>query len=770
VLRSIHPADRASLAILAVIVATLAVGLPAGVAPAALLASQLGVHTVLLLAYGGLALWLPERRPGVAAPARGLAVILVMGVLYGTLATVSFAAVPWQADALLDRLDRWLFLGVSPALLADALASPVLVELLAFFYAAYIPFLYFSILLGLAGRRGGERDVFVTSFALLYAMAYMGYLFVPARGPIVELAGAYDGPLAGGPFLRLVRDTIDGAGGPHGAFPSLHVGASFLVMWFELRHRNRLRGLIYVPLVLAIAAATVVLRYHWVVDLLAGVALALLASWWAERLVSRWIRVGMDAAVPPSAPASSAMAPTPAYRLARGAWRMAIAGFFRRVDVQGAERVPPGPVLLVPNHANALVDPLLILTRLRRPVTLTAKSTLRRNPLLRPMIRALDVVEFHRRSDVDQGAEPERNAHVMRDVVARLRRGAAVCLFPEGISHSDPSMRPFRTGAARIALDYEAAAGAGAPPLRIVPVGLHYERKDRFRSAAALVFGEPLDVQDWRAARGADAQALTLELEERVRSLTLNFAAARESQAMLFAAELLDAGLPPAPLGLEPPERPEQLARTVLRLQRGAARLAEEEPRLLEALEARAGRLRRRLAALGVAPAELYLPLDGWRSAFFVVREAELALVGAPLAAWGWLNHALPYGVVRALTRRMSSDADHVASNAVFLSLPVFPLFWLLQTAAVAWLAGGWWAASYLLSLPLTGAIALLWRDRMGGALRRVRTWITLLRHPGRQREARDEVDAISGELRRLAARLEPHASAEQVTFRGTDR
>ena len=61
-----------------------------------------------------------------------------------------------------------------------------------------------------------------------------------------------------------------------------------------------------------------------------------------------------------------------------------------------------------------------------------------------------------------------------------LRNGAMVAVFPEGISHDEVSLQPLKTGAARIAL--EAAAAAGAEDLVTVAVGLVYERKARFRS------------------------------------------------------------------------------------------------------------------------------------------------------------------------------------------------------------------------------------------------------------------------------------------------
>ena len=124
------------------------------------------------------------------------------------------------------------------------------------------------------------------AFALLYGASFMGYLFVPARGPVVSMAGVFAGPLEGGAFHALILRSIELAGGPHGAFPSLHVGASCLAAIVDFRHGDRLRALIYVPLVLSICVATVALRYHYVVDIVAGAGLA----YAAVSLAERWVR------------------------------------------------------------------------------------------------------------------------------------------------------------------------------------------------------------------------------------------------------------------------------------------------------------------------------------------------------------------------------------------------------------------------------------------------------------------------------------------------
>ena len=216
------------------------------------------------------------------------------------------------------------------------------------------------------------------------------------------------------------------------------------------------------------------------------------------------------------------------YRILRAIFGIAVRMFFRRIEVQGIENVPgSGPVLLLPNHPNALVDALVILVNLDRPVSLTAKSTLADNPLLKFFIRMTNVILLHRKQDVREGADPSRNVRAIEECCQRLEHGGAVCLFPEGQSHSDPDLRPFRWGAARIALEFQQAADT-SEPLTIIPVGLNFLHKDQFRSDVWLRFGNPLDVQAWiRDNPEGDAALLTAAIEERVRELEEPYAEGR---------------------------------------------------------------------------------------------------------------------------------------------------------------------------------------------------------------------------------------------------
>jgi membrane-associated phospholipid phosphatase len=112
---------------------------------------------------------------------------------------------------------------------------------------------------------------------------------VPAFGPVVSYAGRYQGPLQGGPFLHLVLASVEGGGAMKDVFPSMHTGGS---VWFALfaLHRARLDRRWRVPAALAVFVAanivvsTVVLRWHYAVDVLAGIALASVVAFAAAQI------------------------------------------------------------------------------------------------------------------------------------------------------------------------------------------------------------------------------------------------------------------------------------------------------------------------------------------------------------------------------------------------------------------------------------------------------------------------------------------------------
>ena len=239
------------------------------------------VHAGILAAFV-IAIGIAASRPSATwSPwLRSIATVATLLTLYLTIWKPAFVAMGGGRDALLADIDQWLFGGHDPVLSVAARVTPFAVEFFSFIYGWFIPYIYLSTFLGCFGRPEEERRVFLFGLSLTYALSYLGYLFVPAHGPILHFEFARE--LQGGFFHGLVVSSIEAAGGPHGAFPSLHVGATIYLTLFDLRH-NRLRGMTYVPVAILIAVATIVLRYHFVVDLIAGLLIASAGLYVAEK-------------------------------------------------------------------------------------------------------------------------------------------------------------------------------------------------------------------------------------------------------------------------------------------------------------------------------------------------------------------------------------------------------------------------------------------------------------------------------------------------------
>lgn len=400
-----------------------------------------------------------------------------------------------------------------------------------------------------------------------------------------------------------------------------------------------------------------------------------------------------------------AAAPT----LAQSGWRRfcraMTAIFYRRRETSGLENLPPrGPVILCANHVNALVDAVVIQASCPRPVHPLARSGLYRNPLLRPLLRLIQAVPVYRRRPGQEKAAAA-NEDSFRRCHELLDDGRVILIFPEGQSHSDPMLRPLKTGAARLALGFHERRGV-VPA--VVPVGLTFPQKGRFRSELLVQYGRPLRL-DPAALAGEDAvPRLTGAVVEGLRRVTLNVESWQDLDLMRLLERFFllrdgrrDGATAP---GRSLTERFQSLQRLIeahrwLRLTR------PDEVRVFRERLKRFERLCRRY---GVDDYHLHLRYRPALVAQFLARSLAFALLVFPLALWGLASSALPYLATRGMTRLTARGRDQYDTAGMLFGLLFFLVFWGGQTAAVLWLWGAWASALYAASLPLSAAVALM--------------------------------------------------------------
>ena len=166
--------------------------------------------------------------------------------------------------------------------------------------------------------------------------------------------------------------------------------------------------------------------------------------------------------------------------------RFATSLLLRRVEVADLDRLPRGrPVLLVANHFNGFVDPLVIASALGRLPRFVAKDALRSVPVRSAsLLRAAGVVFVRRREDRARRRGQQRGR--LRRVPSRPRRARHGRHLPRGHHPRPAPLDPIKTGAARIALG---ARAAGANDLVVVPVGLTFPDKVALRASALVQIG-----------------------------------------------------------------------------------------------------------------------------------------------------------------------------------------------------------------------------------------------------------------------------------------
>lgn len=453
------------------------------------------------------------------------------------------------------------------------------------------------------------------------------------------------------------------------------------------------------------------------------------------------------------------------YALLRAIAGLALRWYYSGIDVEGLERVPRhAPVLLVVNHPNALVDALVVGWIIPRRLVLTAKATLFANPALAWLLRAVGVVPLRRAKDeaASGGApDPRRNVDAFRAVHDALRKGRAALIFPEGISHDEPYLAPLRTGAARIALDGARSGGVGG--LVIVPVGLNFERKEWLRSRILVQVGEPISVDRWTPDdEGAAVEELTTEIDARLRAVTLNYASADDAaRARALASSLARLIEEPPEVGAPDSLRAEVVIARRIEEARGALQGADEPTReRVDVLLTRLSAFERSLAREDIALDDVAISSALGPGALFVAREGWRVVVGGPVAAWGRINHWIPFHLARTLAMRSVESAADPAMRTIVATTTLVLVFYLLQGALVWHWIGAIGAALYLMSLPLAADISFALRDRLTRARQRARAYLRFRRDPHLQRRLIDELQwlreealALDEHLRRAMAR-----------------
>ena len=180
-------------------------------------------------------------------------------------------------DPELSFIDEHI-LHFEPSLVLDRFVTPAATEWFSFFYFGYFALLAVHVLPMVFFSRRRLLPEFALGMIMVYATAHTVYMLVPGYGPVRFLADRYQHELPSGFWLDAVLNAVQSGGAQKDIFPSLHTAGPFFLALFSFRHRDKLPFKYTWHFVAFFAAniiiATMFLRWHYLIDVLAGMALS----------------------------------------------------------------------------------------------------------------------------------------------------------------------------------------------------------------------------------------------------------------------------------------------------------------------------------------------------------------------------------------------------------------------------------------------------------------------------------------------------------------
>jgi glycerol-3-phosphate O-acyltransferase/dihydroxyacetone phosphate acyltransferase len=204
------------------------------------------------------------------------------------------------------------------------------------------------------------------------------------------------------------------------------------------------------------------------------------------------------------------------YRLLRQIIKLSLFIYFKKIVVTGENNIPAaGPMIIVANHPNTLIDPLIITSITKQKIGFIANAGLFSNKLLARIFNFFNVIPIYRKKDILPGEKPD-NRTAFSKCHEYLSKGNTILTFPEGSSLYELNLREIKTGTARIALSYEELQDFDGN-LKILPIALDYSDSIQFRSTISITVSEPISIDSYRQAYANNDFETVLKLTEYIR-------------------------------------------------------------------------------------------------------------------------------------------------------------------------------------------------------------------------------------------------------------
>lgn len=388
--------------------------------------------------------------------------------------------------------------------------------------------------------------------------------------------------------------------------------------------------------------------------------------------------------------------------------------FFRSVHVSGLENVPPkAPLLLLSNHPNTFMDPIVIAVFLQRRVHFLAAGKWFNLPLGKWLFPKFNMIPVYRK--MDDPTLMKKNDETFDRCFEHLERNGAILIFPEGISTIERRIKHLKSGSARIALGAEARNDYKLG-VQVVTIGLNYSAPDSFRSELHIRIDPPIEAAKYANSHRADAFKAVHELTNAVRDgLQRQVIAIDDEHVDVLVKNIEDIykGRVARELGISRKDKDEvfNLTKTMIEV---VHHYNEKEPARVRMVKQKIDAYIDELDRVGLH--DRVVGGAGKKRSLFLANVLNVLYViaGLPLYLYGLLNNYIPYKIPGSIAKRYVERIEFRGPIMMVVGIFTFSVFYALQIwLAAIYLPSAWWVLGYALSLPLSGAFTYYYWNRL---------------------------------------------------------
>lgn len=362
------------------------------------------------------------------------------------------------------------------------------------------------------------------------------------------------------------------------------------------------------------------------------------------------------------------------------------------------------PILITPNHQNALSDPLSILLHTPLQPVWLARADIFKNKIVAKILRFLKIMPVYRIRDGKDNLG--KNDETFANSVKVLQNNGALALFPEGAHTGKRQMIAHKKAAPRIV--FMAEGKDHNLDIQIIPTGIYYSSYWKFNRNLIVDFGAPIPVSDFLEEYNENPNAASLAMRNRIYE-----------------------GLDEQVINIRSKEHYNDFENIIkvygnhfLKSQNKKQTIVDRfySDRILsKILDEREQTDKENIVRLVQDVNDFEKLIKKFKLRNWLIETPKnnllqfafnklILILGLPVFAFGFLFNAIPFFAIDIFSRKKTKEVAFWSSFALALGMFAFPLAYIIEFFALGWLIPNIWIKLVLLfSLPFAGKLAFKW-------------------------------------------------------------